>query len=107
MPLSGEHGKRRFLLVVWVLAVNFVIVGGFIVDYLGYRHDQQREACERAIDARQGQRTMWEYAIETASPDTPEAQQRVDDFKAELDRRLPPYVCEDNVPTPAYPPDPD
>jgi hypothetical protein len=108
MPFRDEqHGRRRFVVVVSLLAILTIGLATVTIRFVDYRHDQQREACARAMDARQGQRTMWEYAIETASPDTPEAQQRIDDFVAELNKRLPPYMCVDNVPTPAYPPDPD
>lgn len=101
---SVNHtGRRRFVIIVTVLTLNFVIVGGFIFDYLNYRDDQQREACQRAIDARQGQRTMWEYLVDQRGPEDPE----VVAFVEELNKRLPPYICVDNVPTPAYPPDPD
>jgi hypothetical protein len=103
MPMSGEHGRRRFIIVMTLLALN--LGGGAIsvIRFVDYRHDQQREACRRAVDARQGQRTMWEYLVEQRPDDDPE----VVAFVAELNKRLPPYVCVDNVPTPAYPPDPD
>lgn len=103
MPLSGEYGRRRFIIVMVLLALN--LAGGTVsvIRFVDYRHDQQREACQRAIDARQGQRTMWEYLVEQRPADDPE----VVAFVAELNRRLPPYTCVDNVPTPAYPPDPD
>jgi hypothetical protein len=107
MPFRETHddttGRRRFIVIVVLLAVFFVVVGVFIISYIDFRADQAKAACERAMDARQGQRTMWEYLVEQRPDDDPE----VVAFVAELNRRLPPYVCVDNVPTPAYPPDPD
>jgi hypothetical protein len=96
-------GRRRFIVVVGLMAVFFVVVGGFIINYLDYRHDNARESCERTVMARQGQRTMWEYLVDQRDPADPE----VIAFVAELDKRLPPYECVDNVPTPVTPPDPD
>jgi hypothetical protein len=104
MPFSDvHHGRRRFIAIVVALTVNAVALGGMVIRFVDYRHDQQREACQRAMDARQGQRTMWEYLVDQRPADDPE----VIAFVAELNKRLPPYVCVDNVPTPAYPPDPD
>jgi hypothetical protein len=104
MPFSdAHHGRRRFIAIVVALAVNAAALGGMVIRFVDYRTDQQRTACQRAMDARQGQRTMWEYLVEQRPADDPEAVA----FVVELNKRLPPYVCVDNVPTPAYPPDPD
>lgn len=53
------------------------------------------DACARAVSGRDDNRAMWLYLLDrfADSPNAPDA-------RAELEKRLPPLTCVDDVPTP-------
>lgn len=58
--------------------------------------ENERERCERSVQGREDNRAMW-LALPQIFPEDAEAFILI---VAELDRRLPPLTCENNIPVP-------
>jgi hypothetical protein len=59
--------------------------------------DEEARDCQRSVDIRLDNRTMWLYLVDTTTePDS----RRVKEFLIELDKRLPELKCVDGNPVP-------
>lgn len=88
----------RFPVVVVATAVAsllLVLLVAWRVDLLG-REEENRD-CQRSVEARVDNRTMWLYLVDTADSDP----KRVEAFLVELNKRLPELVCHNGDPIPA------
>lgn len=86
---------RAWAIVVVVLVVGVVVAAFYIQATL---RDRAQESCERTVQAREDNRTMWIYLL--AGKDVDHDDPKVVAFTAELNKRLPPLECVDRVPVP-------
>ena len=95
------HGQKiptfaRVIIVGGLILLVLMVLGAFkIQDVL---RDRAQASCERTVQAREDNRTMWLYLL--AGKDVDPKDPKVVAFTAELDKRLPPLHCVDRQPVP-------
>lgn len=83
---------RFALAIVLMVVVGSISVGIITWQVVSVKNEARDRSCQRTAEARTDNRAMWLYLLEDA-PDT----QRTRDFVKELNKRLPPLKCEDNL----------
>lgn len=84
----------KFAYVIVAVALVSLLLSTLVawrVDLLG--DEEERRDCQRAIAAREDNRTMWLYALDLSEPETAAERQRLANFTTELDKRLPALTC--------------
>ena len=78
-----------------VLSLLLVCTVAWRVDLLG--HEEEARACQRSVQYRDDNRTMWLYLLESA---TDASEKELEAFRKELNKRLPALECRDDNPVP-------
>ena len=95
------HGQKipsfaRVIITGGVILLVLMVLGAFkIQDVI---HDRQQESCERVVQAREDNRTMWTYLL--AGEDVDHDDPKVVAFTVELNKRLPPLECVNRIAVP-------
>ena len=87
----------QFVYVISLVAIVSLLLTTLVawrVDLLG--QDEENRDCARAIAAREDNRTMWLYLLDTADAKPAE----VEAFRVELNKRLPALECHGGNPIP-------
>lgn len=97
-PPEVEHPAGRpprWIVVTFLVAlVAVAVVGAGSWLLIQIRHDAAVAECEREVEDRDDERTMWLWLIDRFPGENADA------ALAELDMRLPPLRCDDTQPVP-------
>ena len=86
----------RVIVVGAVVLIVGVVVAAFTIQ--GTLRARQQESCERTVQARDDNRTMWLYVLDQGAGNA-DAEQ-IAEFNQALNLRLPPLICVDRQPVP-------
>ena len=92
-------GVKRFPYLITSTAIVSLLISAGIAAWVDHENDKDAyQDCLRVVDTRNDNRTMWLYLIDIRPDADPKV---VEEFTAELNKRLPVLECEDNNPVPA------